>query len=61
LILDDIQSDQNTTSAEQRDKTWRYFSGTIVPMNPTKLVVVGTAMHHDDLLHRLRPKRAAGE
>jgi hypothetical protein len=57
LILDDVQSDENTSSSYQRDKNWRYFSGTLVPMNPTQLIVVGTAFHYDDLLHRLRPSR----
>lgn len=57
LILDDVLSDENTSSSYQRDKTWRYFSGTLVPMKPKQLIVVGTALHHDDLLHGLRPRR----
>jgi hypothetical protein len=54
LILDDVLTDENTGSSYQRDKTWRYFSGTLMPMSPTQFIVVGTAFRHDDLLHRLR-------
>ena len=56
IILDDVLSDANSLSSFQRNQTWRHFAGTIVPMNPKQLIVVGTAFHHDDLLHRLRPK-----
>ena len=56
IILDDVLSDANSLSSFQRNQTWRHFAGTILPMNPKQLIVVGTAFHHDDLLHRLRPK-----
>ena len=56
LLLDDVLSDQNSMSQRQRDLSWRYFAGTLLPMNPTQIVVVGTAFHQDDLLHRLAPR-----
>lgn len=58
LLLDDPLSDQNSLSSHQRERTLKYFVGTLMPMNPGQLVVVGTAFHQDDLLHRLRPGRA---
>jgi hypothetical protein len=58
LLLDDPLSDQNSLSSYQRERTLKYFVGTLMPMNPGQLVVVGTAFHQDDLLHRLRPGRA---
>jgi len=59
LLLDDVLCDENSMSAHQRDQTWRYFTGTVLPMNPAKLMVIGTAFHYGDLLHRLKPKEAA--
>jgi hypothetical protein len=55
IICDDVLNEQNTLTAYQRDKVWQYFVGTLVPMNPVQMIVVGTAFHFDDLLHRLRP------
>ena len=56
-VFDDPLNDQNSLSSYQRSQTWRHFAGTILPMNPKQLIVVGTAFHHDDLLHKLRPKQ----
>jgi len=53
LILDDALSDENSATSQGREKTWNYFAGTLLPMNPAQIVVAGTALHRDDLLHRL--------
>jgi hypothetical protein len=55
LILDDVLSDQNTLTAYQRNKSWTYFVGTLMPMNASEIKIIGTALHYDDLLHRLKP------
>jgi hypothetical protein len=55
LILDDSLSDANSGTERQRDLTWRYFTGTLLPMRPGQVIVIGTAFHRDDLLHRLGP------
>jgi hypothetical protein len=55
LILDDVLDDKTTLTKYQRDKGWRYFGGTLLPMNARQIIVIGTALHYDDLLHRLRP------
>lgn len=55
LLLDDVLSDENTGNQRQREKTWRHFVGTLLPMHPAQVIILGTSVHHDDLLHRLRP------
>jgi hypothetical protein len=55
IICDDVLSDRNSQTAYQRSKVWTYFVGTLMPMNAAQVIVIGTAQHHDDLLHRLRP------
>jgi hypothetical protein len=55
LVCDDILSDANSGSQHQRDLTWEHFVGTLLPMHATRVVVIGTAFHRDDLLHRLAP------
>ena len=56
VICDDILSDKNSLTALQRGRVWSYLMGTIEPMpGPDgQLIVIGTAQHYDDALHRLR-------
>lgn len=58
IILDDVLNDQNTLTKYQRDKSWTYLVGVLLPMNAKEIKVVGTALHYDDLLHRLKPDKA---
>jgi hypothetical protein len=57
IVLDDVLNDTNTMTQYQRDKGWRYFQGTVMPMNAKQVIVIGTALHYDDLLHRLKPDK----
>lgn len=57
LILDDVLTDENCGSELQRQRNWNYFIQTLLPMHPARFIVVGTAMHQTDLLHRLKPAR----
>jgi hypothetical protein len=57
VVLDDVLERQNTLTQYQRDKSWRYFQGTLMPMNAKQVIVIGTAFHYDDLLHRLKPDK----
>jgi hypothetical protein len=59
LLLDDVLSDQNSLSQQQRDKTWAYLVSTLLPMGASQVLILGTAFHQDDLLHRLAPRAAA--
>jgi hypothetical protein len=56
LLLDDVLNDENSGSAYQRERSWEYFVHTLLPMHPDRFVIVGTALHQADLLHRLRPR-----
>jgi hypothetical protein len=60
LILDDVLSDQNSLSQRQRNRTWYYLVSTLLPMGASQMLILGTAFHQDDLLHRLAPRPAAG-
>ena len=60
LLLDDVLTDANTGSQDQRDRAWRYFQGTLLPMHPRQLIVLGTTLHDDDLMHRLKPRAVGG-
>lgn len=56
IVCDDVLSDTNSATQIMRSKVWKYFVGTIIPMlGPEgQLIVIGTAQHYNDLLHRLR-------
>ena len=53
LLLDDALNGSNSLTAEQRDKTYAYFMGTLMPMDARQIVAIGTAIHQGDLLARL--------
>ena len=53
LLLDDVLNDENSLTSLQRDKTLSFFMGTLMPMHARRIVVIGTALHQDDLLARL--------
>ncbi len=53
LLLDDVLNDANTGTLLQRQKTLDIFMGTILPMAPARLVIIGTAIHQTDLLAHL--------
>ena len=53
LLLDDVLCDENSLASHQRERTLKYFMGTLLPMSPRRIVVIGTAIHRADLLHQL--------
>jgi hypothetical protein len=55
ILLDDVLSEKNSQTAYQRKKVWNYFVGTLLPMNPQQLIVIGTPQHYEDLLFSLKP------
>ncbi len=59
ILCDDVLSDKNTASEFQRAKAWKYFVSTLLPMNPKQIIIVGTAFHYDDVLHRLKPPKGS--
>ncbi len=60
LALDDVLSDDNSLTAAQREKTDRYFMGTLMPMGALRILLIGTALHQDDLLARLGRRAGRG-
>jgi hypothetical protein len=53
LVLDDVLSDQNCRTSDQRSRSWRYLLATLLPMHPARVVVIGTPFHQSDLLGQL--------
>lgn len=60
LLLDDVLSDDNSLASFQRERTLKYFMGTLLPMSPRRVVVIGTAIHRADLLHQLSAGLGSG-
>ncbi len=56
LLLDDVLSDDNSGTELARTKAWTYFTSTLLPMHPARILVVGTTIHAADLLQRLSPR-----
>ena len=58
LIFDDIEDLSSTRTVENRDKTFRWLSGDILPAGDlnTKVVVIGNLVHEDSVIMRLKNK-----
>ncbi len=56
IICDDLEDLASVKVKENRDKLYRWFFGDLIPMGDlnTKVVVIGTRLHDDSLLMRLR-------
>ncbi len=55
ILADDLEDDKTTYSAAGREKTRRWFKGTVQPMLSRGgiMIVIGTRKHHDDLYGHL--------
>ena len=59
IICDDIEKDENVISKDQRDKLESWFNKAVLKLparqnNNYNIIVVGTRLHHDGLLARLK-------
>ena len=56
IVVDDLENDSAVRSPAQRDRLWNWFTRALmfVGTADTNVLVVGTALHPDDLLQRLR-------
>lgn len=56
IVCDDLEDLSSVKVKDNRDKLYRWFFGDLVPMGDvnTKVVVIGTRLHDDSLLMRLR-------
>ncbi len=58
IICDDIEDISSTKTQDNRDKTFNWFTGEIIPAGDlnTKIVLIGNLVHDDSLMVRLRKK-----
>jgi predicted phage terminase large subunit-like protein len=56
IICDDLEDLDIVKTAESRDKMFKWLTGDIIPLGDkdTRLVVIGTALHHDSLITKLK-------
>jgi len=56
VICDDIDDINSTKTKDSRDKTFKWFTGEILPIGDdyTKFIIVGNLLHEDCLLMRLK-------
>lgn len=59
ITCDDIENDENVESASQRDKLYKWFRKAILKLPARQsttynIIVVGTRLHHDGLLARIK-------
>ncbi len=58
IILDDIEDINSVQTQENRDKTFRWVSGDVMPLGDknTKFIFIGNLLHEDSLLRRFKKK-----
>jgi predicted phage terminase large subunit-like protein len=56
IICDDLEDLDIVKTAESRDKMYKWLTGDIMPLGDkhTRFVVIGTALHHDSLISKLK-------
>lgn len=59
IICDDIENDENVQTKSQREKSYNWFTKAILKLparinNTYNIIVVGTVLHHDSLLVKLK-------
>ena len=59
LVIDDLEDDEAVQTPEQRDKLWKWLTTALFNVGrgkPVEKIVVGTPLHNDCVLRRLRNK-----
>lgn len=56
IVCDDVEDLSSVKTLESREKTYRWFTGDVVPSGDreTRVIVVGNLLHEDSLIMRLR-------
>ena len=56
IICDDLEDLDIVKTQESRDKIFKWLTGDVMPLGDknTRLIVIGTALHHDSLITRLK-------
>lgn len=63
ILCDDLEDLSSVKTLESRDRLYSWLTGDIIPMGDinTKMVVIGTRLHEDSLIMRLKAKIESGE
>ncbi|MFA5157889.1 MAG: hypothetical protein WC451_01695 [Patescibacteria group bacterium] len=63
IVLDDVENNESVETQEGRDKTYRWFVTEILPLGDsnTKCIIVGSPLHEDSLLLRLKTEITSGK
>lgn len=63
IIMDDVEDVQAVRTDESRDKTYRWFTGEILPLGDmaTKFVLIGNKLHEESLVMRVAESIREGE
>lgn len=58
IILDDVEDLPSIKTQEGRDKLFDWYTGNIIPLGDihTRIILIGTRLHEDDLLSRIIEK-----
>lgn len=62
IIGDDLENSESIRTKEQRDKTFRWFTGDVIPagQEDTKFVLIGNLLHMDCLMSRIKEQILEG-
>lgn len=63
IVIDDIEDQKMVRTIEQRDKTYRWFTGDVIPSGEkgrTKYILVGNLLHSDAIMSRIRKEILEG-
>ena len=63
VIADDIENVEDVRTKEQRDKSFRWFIGEVIPAlsNDAKKVLIGNLLHMDSLMMKIKKQIENGE
>jgi predicted phage terminase large subunit-like protein len=63
IICDDLENLDSVKTIENRDKLFNWLVGDVIPMGSThtRLIVVGTRLHEDSIIMRLKKAMAEGK
>ena len=64
IVIDDIEDLEMVRTKEQRDKTHRWFTGSVIPAgekDKTKKVLIGNLLHKDAIMNRMKKEIQDGK
>ncbi|MHA1225140.1 MAG: phage terminase large subunit [Candidatus Hodarchaeales archaeon] len=63
FIIDDIENLEMVRTKEQRDKTFRWFNGDVIPAGDvnTRYIIIGNLLHRDSIMSRIKGEIERGE